>query len=545
MQPTLKSFNNSIVVGSRAMNIDKFTDVNAFYHLYKRDAFKINKGMLHLFNRKRLMTTPILNMTELNNSVVYVNGPEGKFGYQVEYEIDFPYSLGNVNDPLNTNLGIDGQKFKFACSEDCFSPTDIITYDYQDGVTLYIHDDEVVREGDSFIYTVSIPQKGKRGGIFPIEKLKAGVQYFKITNANGEYDVNKSGISYRTGQMDLEVQMGGHRSAQHWITGYADMLEVKGDYGDNGYGRFSSVLDMNKSNAVLLFADQKNGKADWANARWMKRIEALLWAEMKMMEENDLTWNKGGIVQGSGRRSTRVNLGLFEQMKNGNYFEYPKLTLGLIESSVAHMYYNSGVPFEERRTEIQLGTGAMIEVSKLLFDDFKQSNPFVVNAGDVKGYLYGSAMNLGFGLRFTSKRFPVAGEIIFKHNPAFDARVNRTQDQMIGEFPIESHTLAIFDITNSSVSNAASKWTGKDVKSADGFNDASNVVLIKPKNWGSTYWGYKLGTHHPFGPNATQGMFSSDDRDGYGIWFKSFSSIWLKDAGRSMLLVKKRPGYLV
>jgi hypothetical protein len=213
-------------VGSRAMNIDRYTDVNSLYHLYKRDSFKINKGMLALFNRKKLMSTPILNMTELNNSVVYVNGPEGKFGYQVEYEIDYPYSLGNVNDVLNVNLGVDGQKFKFKCSENCFTATDIITYDYQDGVTLYIHDDEVIPDGDGFIYTVSIPQKGKRGGIFPIEKLKAGVQFFKITNANGEYDVNKSGISYRTGQMDLEVQMGGHLSAQHWITGYADMLEI-------------------------------------------------------------------------------------------------------------------------------------------------------------------------------------------------------------------------------------------------------------------------------------------------------------------------------
>jgi hypothetical protein len=526
------------------MDIDKFTDLNSLYHNFKKDSFKTYKGMLHLFNQKRLMTTPILNLTELQNSVIYVNGPEGKFGYTTEYEIDFPYSLGNVNDVLNTTLGIDGQKFKIHLSENCFNNTDIITYDLRDGITLYISEEEIIPEGDGYIYTVQIPQTGKRGVFFPIDKLKAGTQFMKITNVNGEHDTQKSGISYRTGKLDLEVQMGGHRSVSHWISGYADMLELSGDYGN--YEKYGHALDMSKSNAVLLFANKdKVGNVDWKNAKWMKRIEALLFAEMKMMEENDLTWNKGGIVQGSGRRQVRVNTGLYEQMKNGNWFEYTKLTLGLIESAVSNMFYNSGIPFEERRTEVQVGTAAMIEVSKLLFDDFKRDNPFVVNAGDVNGYIFGTAMNLGFGVRFTTKRFPTAGMVTFKHNPAFDAKVGRTNDQKIGEFPLESHTLAIFDITDGNVSNAAAKWNDNKAQAADGFNNSSNIVLLKPKNWGDVYWGYKLGTQHPFGPNATKGMFNSDDRDGYGIWFKSFSSIWLKDAGRTMLLTKKRPGYLV
>lgn len=545
-RPTLSTFNNSVVVGSRRMDLDKFTDLNALYNVYKKDSFTVNKGMLRLFNQKKLMSTPILNMTELTNSVVYVNGAEGKFGYEVPYDIDFPYSLGNINDPLNTNLGIDGQKFKLWLNENCFNHTDILTYDYRDGITLYVHEEEIYPEGDGFVYTVSIPQTGKRGVTFPIALLKAGTQFFKITNANNEYDTQKSGISYRTGSMKLEVQMGGHRSVSHWITGYADMLNITGDYGD--YSKYSSALDMSRSDAVLMFANKgADGKGDWKNAKWMKRVEALLWAEMKMMEENDLTWNKGGIVQGSGRRQVRVNLGLYEQMKNGNWLEYTKLSLPLIETMISNMYYNSGIPFEQRRTKIQVGTAAMIEVSKLLREDFIRDNPnLVVNAGDIDGYIFGNAMNLGYGLRFTTKRFPTAGLVTFEYNPAFDAKLNRTNDQKIGEFPIESHTLAIFDITDGNVSNAAAKFNETaNVKKSDGFSDSANIVLIKPQNWGDTYWGYKLGTHHPFGPNATKGMFNADDRDGYGIWFKNFSSIWLKDAGRSMLLTKKRPGYLV
>jgi hypothetical protein len=265
----------------------------------------------------------------------------------------------------------------------------------------------------------------------------------------------------------------------------------------------------------------------------------MLWAEMKMMEERDLMWNKGGVVHGSGRRAVRVNTGLYEQMRNGNRVQYTTLTLNLIEEILANLFYNSGIPFEQRRTKIMVGTGAMIEISKLLADDFKQNNPFLVNAGDVKGYLYGNAMNLGF--KFTSKRFPIAGEVVFEYNPALDNRENRAQDNLIGEYPLESYTLMVMDITDGSTSNAAGKAKGVEYRVEDGFSDAANIVLIKPEGWADTYWGYELGTQHPLGANAMKGMYSSSQRDGYAIWMKNISSIWLKDATRSVIIEKVRP----
>ena len=152
-------------------------------------------------------------------------------------------------------------------------------------------------------------------------------------------------------------------------------------------------------------------------------------------------------------------------------------------------------------------------------------------------------MNLGFGFRFTSKRFPVAGEVVFEYNPALDNTYNRAQDQLIGEYPIESYTLMVMDITDGSVSNAASKAKGVEYRVQDGFSDASNLVLIKPDGWGDTYWGYELGTQHPLGADATKGMYSSSQRDGYAIWMKNQSSIWLKDATRSVIIEKVKAKY--
>lgn len=538
--PSLTSLNNSLVVGQSRFDMDKFTDLNALYTLYKKDSFTTYKGMIHLWNQRRLMNTPLISLTELSNSVIYVNGAEGKFRYSVPYNIGLPYMIEDLTADIE-KPGIDGQKFKIKLSENCFTNTDIITYDYRDGITLYITEDEIYEEIDGWVYTVMIPQTSKQN-FFPKRFLQQGVEYMKLTNVNGEYDTQKSGVFMRQGSLDLEMQLGGGRSVYHWITAYADMLKV--DSNDPKYNWMNQYGNRKNSNSTLLFYNvDEEGKTLPGSVKWMSKIEALLWAEMKMMEEKDIMWNKGGIVQGSGRRSVRVNTGLYEQLRNGNRVQYTNLTLNLIEEVLSNLFYNSGIPFEQRRTKIMVGTGAMIEISKLLADDFKNTNPFLVNAGDVKGYLYGSAMSLGFGFKFTSKRFPVAGEVIFEYNPALDNHYNRVQDGLIGEYPIESYTLMILDITDGNTSNAAGKATGVEYRVEDGFSDNSNIVLIKPEGWADTYWGYELGTQHPFGPKATQGMFSSNQRDGYAIWMKNISSIWLKDATRSVLMEKIRSTY--
>jgi hypothetical protein len=536
--PSLTGFNNSVVVGQTKFDVSKYTDLNSLYSLYKKDSFTTYKGMIHLWNQRKLMNTPLISQTELNNSVMYVNGAEGKFRYSIPYDMGLPYSVEDMTGDVE-RPGIDGQKFKIKLSENCFTNTDIITYDLRDGVTLYVTEDEIYEESDGWVYTVIIPTSNKTKS-FPKRFLQPGVEYCKITNVNGEYDTQKSSIWLRQGSLDLEMQLGGHRSVYHWITAYADMLKVDG--GDPRYAWMGQYGDLKKNNSTLVFFNKDQyGNAIPSSVKWMNRIEAMLWAEMKMMEEKDLMWNKGGIVVGSGGRSVRVNTGLYEQMRNGNRVQYTTLTLALIEETLSNLFYNSGVPFEQRRTKIMVGTGAMIEISKLLADDFKHSNPFLVNAGDVKGYLYGNAMNLGYGFRFTSKRWPVAGEVTFEYNPALDNTYNRVQDGLIGEFPIESYTLMILDITDGGTSNAAGKPREVEYRVQDGFNNASNLVMIKTEGYADTIWGYELGTHSPLG--TTGPIYSSSQRDGYAIWMKNMSSIWLKDATRSVIIEKKRTLY--
>lgn len=537
--PTLTGLNNSTIVGTYRYDATKMTDLNSLYSLFKKDSFTTHKGMISLFNQRKLMSTPLLNLTELANSVMYVNGPEGKFRYSVPYDIGLPYILEDLTKEID-KPGIDGQKFKIKLSEDCFTNTDVLTYDFRDGVSLYVTEEEIYREGDGYVYTVMIPQRSdNKTTWFPKKYLQAGTEFFKISNANNEYDTQKSTVSMGQGILDLELQLGSERSVYHWITGYASMLKINDS--DPRYRYMEQYGDTTKNNSIITFFNKdRNGKPIPNSLGWMPRIEAMLWSEMKMMEERDLTWSKGGIAQGSGRRSTRINTGLYEQLRNGNRVQYSKLTLALFEETLGNLYWQSGVPIEERKTIIQTGTAGLIEISKLLAQDYRESVPFVTRTGDVPGLLTGSAMSLGYGYRFVTKRFPVAGEVTFEYNAALDNRYNRTQDKQVGEYPLESHTFMILDVTDGRMTNAAGKPKGVEYRVENGFNDTANIVMVKPEGYADTYWGYEVGTQHPLGASAMKGMYSTSQKNGYAIWMRNMSSIWLKDATRTVLIEKKR-----
>lgn len=541
--PSFSGLNNSVFVGATKFDPNKFTDLNWLYTNYKKDSFTTYKGMISLWNQRKLMSTPLIAMTELNNSVMTVNNVEGRLRYSIPYDLGLPYVLEDMTSG-NEKPGIDGQKFKIKLSENCYSNTDILTYDLRDGMTLYVTEEEIYQEGDGWVYTVMIANNDKKGTYFPKRHLRQGTQYMKMTNVNGEYDTKKSSITTRSGMMDLELQLGGgHRSVYHWITGYADM--AKFDSSKDPRLAYVNQYAQSKGSTFMFMNKDVNGKLLPDSMRWMSVVEAMLWAEMKMMEERELMWNKGGVVQGSGRRSIRVGTGLYEQMRNGNRVIYENLTLDIIESTISNLFYQSNIPMEKRRTNIQVGTAAMIEISKLLAEDFKQYNPFLVTNEFGKGIMYGAdAMNLGYGFRFTSKRFPVAGLITFEYNPALDGiQGNRVQDSLIGEYPIESYTLMVFDVTDGAQTNAAGKVSGVEYRVENGFNEGANIVLVKPEGYTDTYWGYEVGTQHPLGPGSMQGMMSSSQRDGYAIWMKNFSTIWLKDATRSVIIEKARPGF--
>lgn len=540
--PSLNSLNGAVIVAQSKFEPSKFTDLNSLYMNYTKDSFTVYKGLLALWNQRSLINTPLINMTELKNNVMYIPNVEGRFRYSVPYEMSFPFIVEDLTIDVD-KPGLDGHKFQIKLNENVFTNTDRIIADLRDGMELYIAEDEIDEETDGWIYTVEIVNKDRKGTFYPKEFLQPGVQYMKVSNINGEYDTQKSSITTGSGFMQLQMELGGgHRSATHWCTGYGDMCRINEQ--KNPQLAFINQRLENMGGAMLYMNKDAAGNVIKDSVRWQPTIEMLLRIEMETMTEKDLMWGKGGFVKGSGRRAVRVGAGLYEQLRNGNRYVYNRISLTLIENAIANLYSKSGIPVEQRRTKIQTGTGGLIQISKELEERYKQTNIFLTNTGDVPGNaLFGSdAMHLGFGHRFTSFISPVAGLLEWELNPALDSVSGlRKQDGLIGDYPIESYTYMIMDITDSKTSNAAARVDNVKYRVEDGFNSNANIVLVKPQDYGELYWGYIQGTQSPFGPQSMQGMFSANSFDGWQIWMKSFANIWCKDVTRTLIIEKARP----
>ncbi len=551
MNPNI--LNNAVIMRQTKFDPKKFTDLNFLYNNYTKDSFTVYKGLLSLWNQRSIINTPLLEMTEMTKSVMYLPNTEGRFRYSIPYRLGLPYVVENL-EADNVAPGKDGQTFKIKLSENCYSNTDILTVDMRDGIQVYVTDEEIIEESDGTIYTVELVGTSRRNLSYPQEFMQPGKQYMKIQNVNGEYDTQMSSISsenLRTGFMDLEMEVGGgHRSVTHWITGYADMCRVD----ESKHPSLAYINQkLEKLGGVTLYYNAKpDGTPIKGSVSWHNTVEMLLRAEMEQMTENGLMWAQGGFVSGGqGRRKVRVGAGLYQQLRNGNRQTYNTISLELIEQNVANLFANSGIPIEQRHTKIMTGQGGLNQIAKDLNARLQQylgAGNYLTQTKDAAGgnILYGDAMNAGFRIpRFTKFFSHTAGWIEFVHNPSLDNMYgNREQDGLIGEYPITSYTYMILDITDASVSNAAARVNSK-VRVEDGFNNGSNVVLIKPQDYGELYWGYIMGTHSPFGPTDMKGMQSANSYPGYQIWMKSFGSIWVKDVTRTLLLEKTRPGYLL
>lgn len=537
--------NNAYIIGQTKFQPAKFTDQNQLYNIYSRDSTTVYKGLLSLWNQRSIITTPLINLAELQNSVMYVPNTESRFRYSIPYDVGCPYIIENL-ERENPYPGRDGQPFKLKFNCNDYTNTDVITVDRMNGLQVVVTETEIYQEADGWVYEVELLSSSRRNIYYPHEYMEPGKQYMKIQNINTEYSTDKSSITTSSGWYDLETELGmGHRSVEHWMTGYADMTRLKDNNNDPKFARINQLL--NSAGSVTLYANKDaKGRVIPNSVTWQYTVELLLRAEMEKMTENAYMWAQGGFVnQGRNRKKSKVASGLYPQLRNGNRITYPRnaMSLEFLENQIANLFAGSGVPVTERYTEIQTGQVGLDRVSRELNEKFAAANSYMIQAKDMPGgIVFGDIDNAGYRLpRFTQYYSHKAGWIRFKHNVALDyTHGKRHEDGMIGPYAASSSTYLIMDITDKSKTNATATINTK-YRVENGFNDGNNIVLIKPDGYGDLYWGYEIGTQHPLGPSHMKGMYSSSSFDGWKIWMKSFGTIWVKDVTRTLLIEEARP----
>lgn len=535
--PNLTSQLGYTVIERHKMDWGKFTDTNHLYNALGQNAFIDHLGLVTPFNQFGLVNTPILDFLNLKKSILYLDNIEGKFRFTQPYKRGLPYIVDTYYTDDVSRPGIDGNRFIIKLSEP-YTNGDVLSTDLRNAPSLVVTEEEVVYEQDGWLHVVEVSSQNRKHTYYPKKWLKIGSQYTKLDHAIDEYSSQGTDISsQRLGWLELEANLGsGERKVEHWITLHGALLAMAA--GDKLKNRINSY-DLNKMDAVLTFYNKNRSGIVPGSLGWLPTIDGMVISELFNMQEMSFMWNKGGEVAVSGRKKVKLGLGLYEQLRSGNRIPYTKgkLNLDLIDAAIANLYRGTGIAVEKRETTLDCGSGFLNEVSKLLELKILAKTPGVINA-DQLGMVSGKdPMNLTGGYRFTSWRFPNAGLINFRLNPALDNEYGlRNTDGLYGEFPDHSYSAMILDVTDSRSTNSAQKFREADVRNATNLNKDSNIYLVKPRAAADDYWGYIAGSVSPFGLTKSKGFASSSSRPGYGIFAYNFGNIWIKDPSRTLLI---------
>lgn len=550
--PTLQSQQGYTVIARHSMDWSKFTDTNHLYQALGQNSFIDHLGLVTPFNQYGLVNTPILDLVNQKKATIYLKNLEGKFRFSQPYKRGLPYVVDTFYTNTIEKPGLDGARFILKLSE-AYSNGDVLSTDLFDGPSLVVTEEEVVYEQDGWLHTVELATQNRKHNFYPKRYLKPGSQYIKIDHAIDEYSSQGSSItSNRLGWLDLEANLGsGEKKVEHWMTLHAGILAM--GQNDPLRAKIGDTFNLKTAGSVLAFYNKKRstvaGRQDQTvpgSLSWLPTIDAMVIAELMSMQEMSFLWGKGGEVNVSGRKKVKLSLGLIEQLRSGNHIRYTrgKLNLAMIDAAIGNLYRGTNIPIEKRETTLDVGSGFLTEISKLIEFKVIGSTPGVLNNNQLGMISGNDPMNLTGGYRFTSYRFPNAGLVKFRLNPALDNEYGlRNTDDLYGQYPRQSYSAMILDVTDSRATNSAQKFKDLDVRDATNLNTDANIYRVVPNNADENYWGYIAGTVNPFGLSKSKGFASASSRPGYGMFAYNFGNVWIKDPSRTLFIEAENPNF--
>lgn len=552
--PTIQNFGNNLVVKKTDYRLaGTFTDENKLVNLFGYDNVKGDNymGIFSVFNQWSTVNVPLLKRSIMEKNIIYTNGTVGSLTFDMPYRLEGITIKSDLTEDI-PYPGIDGSIFEIhlgdGSQDSVLQVGDRITADYYDGQNLIIR--EVVGKlGEGFKYKVQLVTNDKTE-YFNKSELAVSTQFFKVGHTAGEFSEYGSGPSQGFGMMQLQHRLGGRRMLEYTITGDAQRLEIDGfakiggfDFDLKTLNKYGDLSDAMNGGYVVMGQNDGRGNIKKGTLSWIPFIEVMLHNELARLEELDLTFAQGGTVTGARNKTEVVGEGLYQQMKRGNWRQFPKYSRQAVIDTFQQAYRNRpDIPDYMRYFKLEGGRGAVQELQKIFNDELNRTaNQFggITNAdqlGVVKklGEVNGIS-SLFAGYRMQKVFISGVGTIEIEHNPAFDATQSRVMDQpMIGGLPKRSYTSCIFDLTDQE-STSAAKMTG-DVEFAKGMDTGANIYLVKNKRFPGTKITHINGRTSPYPVTAGGGNVASTRFDGYTQLLENQSNIFLKDPTRSVLL---------
>lgn len=552
--PTIQNFGNNLVVKKTDYRLaGTFTDENKLVNLFGYDNVKGDNymGIFSVFNQWSTVNTPLLKRSIMEKNIIYTNGNVGSLTFDMPYRLEGITIKSDLTEDV-PYPGIDGSVFEIHLGDggqdSVLQVGDRITPDYYDGQNLIVR--EVVGKlGEGFKYKVQLVT-GDKTEYFNKAYLAPSTQFFKIGHTAGEFSEYGSGLSQGFGMMRLQHRLGGRRMLEYSITGDAQRLQIEGSAKIGGFdfdlstlNKYGDLSDAMNGGYVVMGQNDGRGNIKKGTLSWVPFIEVMLHNELARLEELDLTFAQGGVVTGARNKTEIVGEGLYQQMKRGNWRQFPKYSRQALIDTFQQAFRNRpDIPDYMRYFKLEGGRGAVQEIQKIFNEELNRTaNQFggITNADQLgvvkKMSEQNGIVNLFTGYRMQKVFISGVGTIEIEHNPAFDATQSRVMDQpMIGGLPKRSYTSCIFDLTDQESTNAA-KVTG-DVEFAKGMDTGANIYLVKNKRFPGTKITHLNGRTSPYPVAAGGGNVASTRFDGYTQLLENQSNIFLKDPTRSILL---------
>lgn len=547
---TFKNFGNNIVLEKMDYRMaGNFADENKLLNLLSgtEGVQRQHLGILSLFNQMQLVSTPFLKMTELEKNTLYVNGDDGEFTFDVHYTLEMPTIREDLTGD-NQRPGIDQQPFEVLIGDGNLDPifgvNQLITADLRDGQNF-----EVVSVGeriaDGFVYKLRLVTND-RNEYVDKKWLKPGTQLFSVGSLIGKYDEIAPGVNQSAGFIRLLHKIGAKRAVMMQMHGSAQRLKLENISGVGDPNAFAATVApyLDPKNPEFMAAIGYNngqGKVDRSKpVSFVPMVEVMLYKELMLQAERQLMYGQGGVSQDKRNNYKIASQGLYQQMKNGNWLQIPKYSLDLIRGVFSQIFKNRpDIADVDRYLHFQCGRGAVNELTRICTEAGVMTanalGTVLINNDKTPVITGKDVYNLKSGYRFTQVFLSGFGHLSFEHNPALDSEYNRTMDEeRIGGLPKFSYTSMIFDVTQTSSTNAYTP--SKGVEFATGFDNKANVYLVRNQGMPGVKYSYVNGRSSPYPVSAGKGQVVSSLFDGYTAFLEEQSSVWLRDPGRSVLI---------
>ena len=513
------------------------------YHLTQMlgSAEPMDMGPIDIWAMTQKVEMPLYQLASFGGkNTIMVDNARGEYKWQTPVAQDLPYVVKDLNS--GTDIGADGQKFKIMFNKREFGHGDIITYDKYGGTELYVTADDILPQGDGYIYTVQLVNNSNTATLNK-EFQVMGTKYFRKGSARGEYGERFSDISTNTGFREFYNFVGGAEAHVHYsISSRADLM-LKGGMNADGtipvteiWRSFDNNLNPSVSSleSMVEIMGKDYVKRAFDNGdlsrTFLTSMEAAHLSKVASDIETYLMWGHGGRVKQDGPDDIRLSVGLWKQLDNSFKRVYNKggFSLDMFKNEL-YNFYQGKVEFEgpdpKRELIVQTGIGGMKMINEAIKDDVSiingagNSSPWVINA-DNMGAVTGSGMDMGYGWSFTSFIIPFLANVKFVLNPAFDnLHTNDVENPLVDGRPLSSYSFIIFDVTDE----------GSD-----------NIHLLKLSWDNQLKWFYQNGTMDYMG--RTQGFQSSGNFNGYRVYMtQTMPAVWVKDPTKVLKIVMKNP----